>query len=233
MAMSKFEGWLRLPSPRELGMSKHNALGMRCLTPFQEGPFWEDWHAHVRKHYPVRYFFRETLATQIRRRVHGIERQWYRLKCHVLPSHQWHLLDLRGVDPLSEYDHGYLEPDYIFFLSGWAALRMWVEKEDIQDPSQFWTGDDANDPVRIAEKAQYDEAMALYHYWMVERLEEAKEEDLLSEQYRVARKRAIEANDREEGEETRLRWAAYRLSKEKRADEMWLRLAAIRTRLWT
>lgn len=63
--MARFKalfGLVKLPTPNELGWSdRHNALGMRSLTPFQEGKTWEDWDAYCAKNHPVKYFIVERI----------------------------------------------------------------------------------------------------------------------------------------------------------------------------
>lgn len=234
-----FFGLLKLPSPKELGWSEHNALGCRDLTPFQEGKTWEDWDEYVKGKYPVRYWLVEELPKYfwpVRRKVKDA---WYWVKCHTLPSHRWHKLDLRGVDPLSNYTHGYVDPCEVMKLAAWAALRSYVEKE-LDHERYLYEGDAGYTDEELGEewykeqkRCRYDEPMALYKYWMEGRAAEQKEEARLFELTKINKKNALEALNKEEYEAASKEWLDYHRACEAREQEMFLRLCAIREYLWT
>ena len=150
--------WLRLPSPVDLGWSKTDALGMRRFTPYQEGKTWEDWHEYVQIRYPIRYFLAEAVPEWGKHwLIWPIRRFWAWLLDYLLPSRRYHLLDLRGVDPLSSYRHGYLDPCEMFRLAGWAALMRWHRESG----SRQW----------VDQRERYREAAELILYWTVTRIQ--------------------------------------------------------------
>jgi hypothetical protein len=227
MHMKLFK-FLELPGPRELGWSDHDCLGLRDFTPYQEGKTWEDWTAYVKEHYPVRYFLVETIPDWFRPTKMMVKDAWYWVKCHTLPSHRFHLLDFRGVDPLHEYTHGYMDPCSIMKLAGWAALRIYIEKEEPWDPSERYTAEELEAQGLTHQKADYDEAMALYHWWMVERGEEEAERMRL---YRVMKD--TPHTNVEEYRAAKEPWHTAYDAHEAKEEEMFLRLVKLRPRLWT
>jgi hypothetical protein len=235
--MSKFKtlfGLLKLPSPKELGWSEYNALGSRSLTPFQEGMTWDDWDEYVQEKYPIRYFLMETLPDFFRPIGWKAGRIWYWIKCHTLPSHRFHLIDLRGVDPLSKYTHGYNDPSAIMYLAAWKALRDYIEKEEPSDPATWATPEEMLQEHLIEQKAKcYDEPHELYKYWMEGRAAEKKEEDRLFQACKKAQKAALGVGDEAAYREASTEWLAYHRACEAREQEMFMKLCALRERLWT
>lgn len=219
--------WLRLPTPIDLGWSKHNALGSREFTPYQEGKTWEDWKEYVRSRYPVRYFLAEVLPLWVKLWLIwplGRVRAW--VLDHVVPRRRHHFLDLRGIDPLSGYRHGYLDPCQVFWLAGWASLMRWYREDgggvghiDLNE----WLDQES------LQVKQYKEALALVYYWTVERIERNRRSDEL---YRVmdAIQTTLENQDRYEAAAER--WLRHSQDSEALEEAMWLRLATIRGFLW-
>lgn len=233
-------GPLKLPTPKELGWSEHNALGMRGLTPFQEGPTWEDWEEYVRDRHPVKYFLVETFPKLFRPLQRLVKNTWYWIKCHTLPSHRWHKLDLRGVDPLSDYTHGHMDPCEVMRLGVWAALRAYMEKGDFEAQRRLHEGlteEEKVDPVFVEQKLQRcDEPKALYDYWMKGRLEEKKEEirlwSICQDYGKKAREEALVDGDREGYDAAMVKFSDFCQAREQKEEEMFLRLCAIRRHLW-
>lgn len=193
------------------------------VTPFVEGRTWEDWDAYVRQNYPIRYFFWERLFPWFGHQWRRLERSWYWLKCCFLPSYQYHKLDLRGIDPLEpKYTHGYLSPCDVLWLSAWASLRLYV----LENPRDLGL---VNEPELVRQKAEYDEAMALYHWWTVERVEAYKEERHFIEEINKHR----DAREKLLYEQALDAWHAYQNAQTAKEDEMLQRLIKIRRSLWT
>jgi len=215
--------WFRLPSPVDLGWSNSDALGLRQFTPYQEGKTWEDWVDHVRAHYPIRYVLLELLPMWVRRWVVWPLRRLRALVLdHALPRRRYHLLDLRGVDPLSVYRHGYLDPCEVFRLAGWACLLRWYRESGAEYDQRDL------DPESTQFK-QYDQAIELVHYWTITRVARDKQCDHL--RAAVDRIPATPEN-RARHEAAKDHWLDhYRLSEELE-EQMWLRLAALRPFLW-
>jgi hypothetical protein len=226
--MNIFCNMLKLPSPRDLGWSDHNALGSRKLTPFQEGKTWEDWTEYVKAKYPVRYFLIETLPNIIRPLGWKLGRMWYWLKCHILPSYKFHLVDLRGVDPLSSYTHGYNDPCAVMYLTAWKALRDYIEKEKPTDPTKVFPLEKLQQDYIIEQNnKKYYEPHALYKYWMEERLLEEKEENRL---FKLCEDCAISEEAYQKASDE---WIAYHKARQEREQEMFMKLCSIREYLWT
>jgi len=218
-----------LPGPKELGWSTTGALGSRLWTPFQEGKTWEDWEEHIQRTYPYRYFVVVTVPRIFRPLWRACDRFGYWLKCHLLRSYRFHLLDLRGVDPLSDYTHGYMDPCQTMYLAGWAALRSYIEKEQPENPASLATPEQLQEEHFIDWQSAYDEAVALHRWWTIERAQEENESEKL---YAVVRA-AAETRNRALYEEASKTWLAYRNKLEEKEQEQFLRLAKIRPRLWT
>lgn len=223
--------WVGLPTPVELGWSKSNSLGMRAFTPYQEGKTWEDWREHCQKRFPIRYFLSEILPLWFMRKfVWPLERlrDWVLDRC--LPSRRYHIFDLRGVDPLSSYRQGYVDPSHVFWLAGWGSLMRWYRESSAdKDPRIWMTPEDHADPGLAAQLKNYDELIALHRYWTVTRLErEHRGAELL------AASDAIEPTpeNRERYEAAKAEWLAYYQASEALEEEMWMRLAAMRGHLW-
>lgn len=217
-----------LPGPVELGWSEHDALGMREFTPFQEGKTWEDWEEHVKRLHPVRFFFARTLPDSVAPIGWKLGRAWYWIKCHTLPSHRFHLLDLRKADPVHPYTHGYRDPCSIVEAASWLALRMYLDEEPV-DPASWATPKELAEPHLARQKADYDEAVALWKWWSEGRREEEAREGELFRTVQAAK----EAKDREAYEAASKPWLEYHRWREEHAEEMLLRLFKIRRTLWT
>jgi hypothetical protein len=226
-----FRRLLRLPTPVELGWSDHNALGSRDFTPYQEGKTWEDWREHCRKQYPVRYFLAEVLPLVIKMSLlwpMGRVRDW--VLDHVVPSRRCHILDLRGVDPLVTYRHGYMDPCHVFWLAGWASLMRWNrESAEGKNPRQWMTPEMHADLGYQAQLQTYDEAIALVEYWTVTRIERDRR---CSDLYRVVKTIAPTPENRERYEAATDEWLSYYRESESLEDSMFMRLVAIRCHLW-
>jgi hypothetical protein len=225
---SLFKLLFALPTPTELGMSDSDAIGSREMTPFQEGPMWEDWHAKVKELHPIKYFLSEKVGFWFSMRAKNVADAWYWLLCMTLYQH--HKVDLRGVDPIDEYTHGYLEPCDEIRLACWKGLRRYVEKGEPQDPAKW----DVTEEERASEwhtrqKAAYDEVMVLHHYWMEGRKQEWDEEQVTYREMRAA----AEARDQEKYEAISATWLSKHKAMEDRAEEMLKRLISVRSSLWT
>src|SRR5579863_10256158 len=125
----------RLPTPSELGLCKdteHNALPMRFLTS-DAGPTWEDWQEIVKKNYPIRYFLAEELVPWIRQKYRKyVTDPIYWIKCHLLPKHRYHLLDLRQPKSKHEgrpYRYGWIDSDTQMLYALFNILNNFVKHE--------------------------------------------------------------------------------------------------------
>jgi len=215
----------RLPSPKELGWTQHNSLRLEFFSPYQEGRSWEEWHTHCKQHYPVRYWVTKTLPRWWYRKI-GVRFEtctaW--LLDHLLPSRRHHILDLRGIDQISEYKHGYLDPSTVLWLVGWYCLVQWWESRESTLTVEYFSGPEMASMLKV-----HLEAKDLYEYWTVTRIERSKEGDA-----RAAAFHAIKPTpeNRSHYEAARAHWLSYFQESEKIEDEMWSRLAALRPHMW-
>lgn len=228
----------KLPGPKELGMSERDALGCRELTPFQDGPTWDDWREIVQEKHPIKYFLSEKLVPAVVWPVQRVVKDsWYWVKCHTLPSYRFHKLDFRGVDPLHKYTHGYIDPCTVMQWGAWAALRIYVEKELIHEhyanPEAYTEEDRNSDWFNEQKRQRYDEPMALYKYWMEDRAAEKKEEDRLFALTKINRKNALDKLSKADYDKASEEWLAYHRACEAREQEMFMKLCALREYLWT
>lgn len=220
---------LTLPSPRDLGWTKHG--GSRKLTPFQEGKSWEEWEAHVREKFPVRYFIHRTVPGSLKPAKRRAERVVERVRC-TLQRHTEHRLELDGVDPLEDRGHHYRDPCQVMWLAGWAALLRWHAEGPV-DPATFGDAAEEDGSAIKRQKQLYDEAMALYGWWTHGRQSEDVQLETLSAQYDVIKAESVASNDRQRYENAARAQGEHLLQRDRREQEMWMRLAAIREYLWT
>jgi len=213
---------LEVPGPQALGMSTSDALGSRKLTPFQEGPTWEDWNERVKRDYPVRYFLSEVLGRWISLQASFMVNRLRRFTSRWI--NRDHLIDLRGVDNLWPYEYDHLLPSAIMWLASWKALMLYIEQEKPKDPALKGYTDEAKaEPWYAEDKARYDEAQALYRYWTVERKAEHDADNRMHD----AVERAGIARDREGYEILKNKWLEHYRETEKREAEMFQRLTAL------
>jgi len=218
----KIRKLLEVPGPQALGMSDCDALGCRRLTPFQEGPTWEDWDERVKREYPVRYFLSERVGKWLSLQASFAGHRFRRFKSRWI--YRDHLVDLRGVDNLWPYEYDHLLPSAVMWLASWKALMLYIEQEKPKDPAlRGFTDEDKAEPWYAEDKARYDEAQALYRYWTVERKAEHEADNLMSAEMR----KAGDARDQELYEALSKKWREHYHGIEKREAEMFQRLAAL------
>jgi hypothetical protein len=233
--MTRVKLWklFRLPSPKDLGWTdcEHNALPMALFKRVgDDTPTWEDWDAKMRKEYPVRYFFAETVPfwfrTMINRRIKD---SWYWVKCHLLPSHRYHILDLR--QPKSEATHnytwGWIDSDTKMLYALFNILNTFVEKElpHMYCPSEE---DVQKESHLLHQRNHYLEIKAIHYWWNIERLRQNKAHAEMQDKWSEAK----QANDPIEHQY----WDQLRkidAANEAKEDEMIGRLIKIRRSLWT
>lgn len=233
----KREKWWKifhLPSPQELGWtdSEYNALPMRMFNHNQGEKTWEDWEELVRKEYPVRYFFSETLPMWFHIRVQRpVKDAWYWFVCHTLPSRKYHWLDLRqpaNKDAGSKgYKYGWIDSDTKMLYAMFNILNKFVEEEM---PHWYCPSEEdvQAEPHLLHQRNTWLEAKAIHYWWNVERIRQEKEHYTLLHRWSDAQKN----ND----PETHQLWDELRKSEkaqEDKEDEMFGRLLKIRRSLWT
>jgi hypothetical protein len=197
------------------------ALPMRRFSEDNDDVYtWEDWHRDTRRDYPFRYWLTHTFPQFFWPMQRIVKGTWYWLKCHTLPSYRYHMLDLRNPGPGIDYTYGWLDRDTVILYAAFTCLRQFVEKEEPEDPTK-WSTDDGCDWSE--HKKHHDEVMALYDWWMRERLEDI-----------AAEEKAWDAcyNDHKD-EEARQVWLDTQQLNEDREQEMLIRLVNVRRYMWT
>jgi len=229
MNLSKLRRLFRLPTPVEIGISKTNNLGIRGLSK-SIIPTWEDYYDRIKKYYSIKYFLFITAPRFFRIKVwrHFVDAVYW-LKCHIIKDYKFHLIDLRGIDPVNKYTHGYRDPGDSLELACWAMLRRYVEKCEPSDPA---TWAEPNE-IKVGgdlyhQKMIYDEFMELYNWWMKDRFEYEKEGDKL---YKELRK-TMNSYDDDLFDQVNKKVAEYRAWVEEQEDERFMRLIKLRKYLW-
>lgn len=222
---------VRLPGPKDLGRAESNEfLPSGLFDGVEDGEYtWESWRKEVKEKYPVRYFLSEVLTMWVSRQWRRLTDAIYWIKCHTLPSHRYHFLDLRNPYPGSHYTYGWVDRCQVVLWAPFIALRDYIEKEEPANVADHYSVDEIEaDPLLQEQKRLHDEALALYHWWMKGRQEESEEEGQL---FRIFNQ--LKKNKDPEAEGARQAWLEYREWQEKREDEMLERLIKIRRTFWT
>jgi hypothetical protein len=232
--------YLNIPSPKDLGMSnRHNSMAIDGMLNYPGEPSWEDYYARCKREFPVRYFFASTVPMFFRNIWWNISRKpkalVYWLKCHLIPSHRYHLIDIRQKpdprNPMSGYSHGWMDSDHRMVLAMFALLVDFIENEA---PTGYFVPteeDVAKDESYAPQRANWLELKAIYDYWVNERHElEAKCDKALMEWSKARR-----SLGREDAEVKRLYSALEESEKmrDSRLEEMLLRLVKARKAMWT
>ncbi len=214
------------PGPKELGRSKTGGLPSRRLGAEPSEYTWDDWRAEVRERFPVRYFLDEVVGDWVRFQFYCADQFVYRVKCTVLPSHHYHLIDLRKADPDGFYTHGYLPPRDVLLWTAFHALERYIQEGPV-DPATQHSEEELRTHAKD-EKHAYDEAQILYAWWTKGRKAEAEEANRLFAAFKALPKNSPEG---------KAAWQAWRevyeSSEWKRPVEMLTRLAKIQPWLWT
>jgi hypothetical protein len=229
--MSKFKD-LFLPSPKDLGWSDDGALQSSRMTPNCTGHTWEEYAIYIEEHYPIRKFIINVVGNFLNYKVWGsikrpVGKTFYWLKCHILPSHRYHKLDLRQKEK-GGYRYGWIDVDHKM-LYAWFNLLEEYFKEEPYDLSKTHSLEEiATNPNLTIQYAPLKEAKDILHWWKVGRQEERRIINNISDQwYSLYEKRL----DNESGY-----WAAKVKAEqdlEDKTDQMLMRLIKIRRTLWT
>lgn len=233
--MKRAKWWkiFQLPSPKELGWTdgEYNALPIAMFKRAGDNTHtWEDWEEKMRKEYAVRYFFAETVPFWFRTRIQRpIKDSWYWIKCHLLPSHRYHMLDLRQPkhDDDLGYQWGWIDSDTKMLYALFNILNAFVKDEM---PHFYCPSEEEvqTDPHLLHQRNNYLEFKTLHYWWNVERLRQNKYHAELLHKWSDAKK----DNDPEEHKY----WDELKkveAAQEAKEDEMIARLLKVRRSLWT
>lgn len=231
MARAKLWKIFRLPSPKELGWSSDNALPMSLFkNPNQNGHTWEDWEEKMRKEYPVRYFFAETLpfwfSINIKRKVKDA---MYFVTSHVVPSRRYHMLDLRQPKKKGKYSYrwGWIDSDSKMLYALFNIFNAFVKDEL---PNMYCPSEEevqAN-PYMMTQRLHYLEIKAIHYWWNVERERQLTAHSELLNKWSDA-KHAHSSDEHQLWDDLQKLEAAN----DAKEDEMIGRLMKIRRSLWT
>jgi len=235
-----FRKLFKLPGPKELGVSAHDALELREFSPDTEGYCWEDYHVDVKKKYPIRYFFAETLADFIRYKIwfkiaRPISDLKYWLVSHCVPSRRYHMLDLRQpCNNKNNYDcyrYGFVNTSDQMLYAMFNLLDQFVkhEMESFYCPSEE---EIIKSPELQSQRDLYFEILAIHRWWFEEKLESMKIEDDFLSEWSNARK---DIEKRKNGEAEKLFNQLQKIKEDRDAklEEIISRLMKIRKSLWT
>lgn len=243
--MLYFRRWFKFPSPKELGMSEHDCAMPSNLFPNENNdrPTWEMFYARLKHDYPVKFFFASTLPDFIH--MTYLKLIGWRLrdfKCWVESFflRRDHLLDLRQPDKdtnsVDYYRHGWLETDHKILFSVFNCLTDFVEHQmdNFYRPSDEEVEKDDGTPGNYQyaglrkQRGVHDEIMAIYHWWLNTRKQDAATRDELLHKWSKCR--------RSKNPETKRLWDEFHAKEEaneREEDEMIARLMKIRRHLWT
>lgn len=189
---------------------------------------WEDYYADLKKAYPIRYFFAETLADFLRFKVWApIVKPFkdfkYWFVSHVVPSRRYHMLDLRQPNG---YRYGWQDTDRRMLYANFNLLNEFVkhEMEDFYCP----TPDECSDEGSRIQRNTYFEIHEIHNWWNVERQKELNAIDKLTNDWWKAKK-AIDPRASELFDELQSLKQKY----DEKEEEMLIRLIKVRKSLWT
>lgn len=212
-----------LPLPRDLGHPS-NYLPSRLLDPNTTDYTWEDHQEVLIRRFPWRWRLQGVIDWFSRwpRISHAL----YWLRTHTY--NRYHLLDLRDAEPEKPegYRWGWIDRSNSLQLACFLTLRQFVEQEEPWRPDPTGYDGAALESIQ-AQAAAYDEIMALYRWWTVDRFVEYADWQRRSDAAHAAWK----ASDNDPA--LAKIWLDIEATENARDDEMLLRLMAVRHHLWT
>lgn len=230
----------KLPSPVELGWSKHNALESTEFSDDPQGKTWEEWHIHVQKLHPVKYFFAETLVDWFNHKIwwpikHPVTDAHYWFVSHFIPNRRYHMLDLRQPKMKGEladidcYRYGWQDVPEKMLYAMFNLLGEYLNGEQPVDLKQWYTDQQIEaDPGMRNQQGSLNEARTIYHWWAVGRKKEILAHSEMLTTWADAKKKKDPAKEKY--------WTQLKKMEEDmetKTDEMIARLMKIRRSLWT
>lgn len=235
--------YFKFPGPKDLGMSNSNHAMPSRFFPNKKGEVsWEDYEDKLKELFPVRFFFAYTLIDFLHYKVwipfwRPINDVWYWLKCHLIPEHRYHWLDLRQPGKnCDHYTHGWRDVSERILYANFNLLCEFVEKEshhyfcpsdkDIEETSEEY-GEKAS---LINQRNNYREMMEIYNWWNFQRKFDARKKDELQHTWYEFHQKDPQST------ETVQAWALLLPATEAfdaKENEMLIRLMKIRECLWT
>ena len=225
------------PSPKDLGVSESNALPSRKITPDDNSFSWEDYDELIKKKYPIKYLFFVTIFDWIKYNIIypfliPTEKFIYFLKCHLIRSKRYHLLDLRQPKnnfDIDTYCYGWIDPSDKMMFALFNILREYVQNCKNHDLRDIYSEEEIKkDPGMSEQQFIIDEARDIYNWWSIERKKDLKEcENLYTDLTLAIKNKNIELKKDILNKINSKEWAI-----EYKTDEMLIRLLKIRKGLW-
>lgn len=220
-----------LPTVMELGWAEYNALESAEFSDEPKGKTWEDYYTHMKKTYPVRYWFNRTLPKFLTRKLWWkisipAEKLRYFLVSHLVPSRRYHMLDLRQE---GGYRYGWNDVPEKMLYAMFNLLGEYVTKEEPHDLTKWHSQEEIDaDPGFSSQQNAILEAHAIHRWWTVERKEDQKKRDELLTLWADSRKKKDPKK-----EEYWVQMKQMDEDAETKTDEMIARLMKIRGTLWS
>ena len=160
------------------------------IRPFcKKGDFtWADWEKEAREKYPVRYFLSQTIPHWWAVNVSiSVTEFVYWVKCHVIPSKRYHMLDLRQPKTIAKYDpdhyrYGYLDGDHKILYACFNSLVHFIEKEHKGKFLEYVT---FQEEAMGSKHLELRELFEIYQWWTTTRKTKQKEYDKALDEWHV------------------------------------------------
>lgn len=221
---------LLLPSVVDLGIHSYNALPLRMVQPHTKEYTWEDYDKEVQIRFPVRYFIWIAIPSFFRKTFNPI--RWkvsdfiYKVKCHVLKSHRFHLVDIRQSKESSYYYRfGYIDACDKILLANFNILKEFVESGGATNLLDTYSIEEIKSQGLMAQHEHYLEMMEIYRWWTVGRKEMIEQKDKLFDSFKNEKDESVYRLKSNEFFEAEQQFDQFE-------DEMLIRLMKIRRGLW-
>lgn len=221
-----------LPTPKSLGFSHNHFLNSTLFMDDDDKSTdtWEEYYKKCKEQHPVRYFIYQTVKWLSK--WPRVEDAFYWLRTHT--KDRYHILSLKEAEPENKdgYKWGWIDRSEALALANFLVLRKFVEEERSLDCSEaVKKAEEEGDPhgqlpLLRSQQEGYEEIMALYNWWVKDRFEEYR---IFDEQEKAARD-TYHKNGTQENSD---KYYEACEAKNKREEEMLIRLVKIRKTLWT
>jgi hypothetical protein len=173
---------------RLFGWKVPTALPLRRITPTAEFS-WEDWHARMKLQRPVRFFLMETMPNTVSSWWSRMNRGMYWLKSVTYKKR--HLLDLRqpkDAPRVHWYRYGFCDIVNRMPYAMFNMLSDYVEKElSGVEKAAAWIDELKQNDGPEHQIHTMEEALRIYHWWKVERIDKLKALDAMLDDWHKKR----------------------------------------------
>jgi hypothetical protein len=254
--MIYFSKFFRIPGPKDLGMSdSNNAMAMEDFRNNDEEYTWEQYEAKIAELFPIRFFFLHTVAYALKYFWWDVSKpfkaayKWF--KCHFIPAHKYHWLDLRtpkDVPAYARYRYGWMDTDHRMEHALFNLLTDFVEKElpnsycfvPSEEDAAKDDGVDCNYMGFKKQLADHKEYMEIYNWWKVDRHKEHAEYEKALDTWHEAHlgksqsiKSRVERRKDSQLKELSSRVDELETRNNNKTTDMMIRLIKIRYVMWT